>query len=842
MEEEIIIRYEFEIEESIKKAAEYRKEIEQLKNTQKELNKEGKIGTVEFEENAAKLKQANVSYREATKETEKLIKAKKEEAGSVKALRAEIDILTIKYNKMSQSERESAEGKAFAQGLENKVKKLKEAENAIGDYRRNVGNYKDSIKEALSATNTFGGGMSALSGIMKLAPFGIILIAIEKLFSWFSKLQPVMDSINEIMGGLSEVMEVVAVRASNLVDAVSALFSGDFDEANKKYMETFYGLADAMGEAYTAGVKYAQIQKQIDDSNQILAIQNANAEKAITSLTLKAKDRTKSEKERLGILDQITNIEKSRFAIEERNLKLSASTEEIRLKNLLKQRGANLELIKTTEDLVKAGQDYAIADDILKKVVDSAVALTNAERESINITERAQARRNALLEEEKANREKAHADYLKKLEERRKKEEEFDKKRYEDKKALLEVELSTLEEGSQLYLEKQIQIAQLERDQKLKDEKLTVNQKALINAQYVDKVLELQKNAQKIQEDNLKASLDKQIQTLNDGTEKAKLAYSLDTINRKQAIDEQYANGKISALQYQNELFRIEEDSKVNTMNLRLSELEEKKKLYAEDSIERLRIESETAELIRQINLETGVKERQEKERTMAMERQKAQAQLQIAQSTFGNLASLFEEGSDEYKAFALLQAGASTAQGAIGAFSQASSAFPPPAGQIIGAIAAAAVVATGIAQMNKIAQLEDGGMIFPKAAKGMILGGQPHSRGGTKFIGSDGTRFEAEKGELLAVVNKRSTRLLNGLNWLNQLGGGINFFENGGLTHLADGGFAIRGITAPVDSLLNSERALNSSIINMPQPIVLVEDINSAQGVFSKVKSRAEI
>jgi hypothetical protein len=66
-------------------------------------------------------------------------------------------------------------------------------------------------------------------------------------------------------------------------------------------------------------------------------------------------------------------------------------------------------------------------------------------------------------------------------------------------------------------------------------------------------------------------------------------------------------------------------------------------------------------------------------------------------------LGTFIGEGSVAYKAFATAQAVASTAVGAVGAFSQASLTFPPPFGQIIGGIAAGTVVAAGAAQIAKI-------------------------------------------------------------------------------------------------------------------------------------------
>jgi len=70
----------------------------------------------------------------------------------------------------------------------------------------------------------------------------------------------------------------------------------------------------------------------------------------------------------------------------------------------------------------------------------------------------------------------------------------------------------------------------------------------------------------------------------------------------------------------------------------------------------------------------------------------------------------------------------------------------------------------------------------------GTIIGGKSHSAGGTNFVGSDGTRFEAEKGEYLAVINKKDAARAAMLDSINQRHGdafGIkasNYFARGGV------------------------------------------------------------
>lgn len=83
------------------------------------------------------------------------------------------------------------------------------------------------------------------------------------------------------------------------------------------------------------------------------------------------------------------------------------------------------------------------------------------------------------------------------------------------------------------------------------------------------------------------------------------------------------------------------------------------------------------------------------------------QAQLGVFVGVFGDLADAqdksTQDGFKRYKEFAIAQATISTISGAIGAFSQAAAAFPPPYGEIAGAVAAAAVTAAGFARIGQI-------------------------------------------------------------------------------------------------------------------------------------------
>jgi hypothetical protein len=141
---------------------------------------------------------------------------------------------------------------------------------------------------------------------------------------------------------------------------------------------------------------------------------------------------------------------------------------------------------------------------------------------------------------------------------------------------------------------------------------------------------------------------------------------------------------------------------------------------------------------------------------------------------------------------------------------------------------------ATTIAQVNKIqsAKFEKGGL--------QKIGGNRHSAGGTKFMGEDGTRFEAEEGELIGVMNRNAARAFMEFNNSFPSGSGVpqtNYFENGGMFMQSSNS----GNTIIDYDMLASKIA--SANATLPPPIVYtaVTDINDGQNNYAQVLAGAD-
>lgn len=163
------------------------------------------------------------------------------------------------------------------------------------------------------------------------------------------------------------------------------------------------------------------------------------------------------------------------------------------------------------------------------------------------------------------------------------------------------------------------------------------------------------------------------------------------------------------------EQLRIQEDA--NARKLALLQQFEEQAYGAGDVSAAVQWQQQQADLELEIAEETYAKEKAIRDKAVQDEVERRQRMSAIMQSSAGAISSILTSVADAYEASAgdseaaaervkgirIAAATIDTISGAIGAYMQASATIPPPAGQIIGAIQAAAVTAAGIAQIAQI-------------------------------------------------------------------------------------------------------------------------------------------
>ena len=170
---EKILEIKVKYDDAISAIAEYRTEMDKLKQHEKELRDELKKAqkdenlsakeraaalakyNIEMEKTKAEYAQYSDAVRTLTKHMQNERKQQTENEGSLKALRAELSNLTADYDSLSREARNGEAGKKLQEQINAITNELKGAEEETQRFYRNVGNYKNAIIEAADANIPF---------------------------------------------------------------------------------------------------------------------------------------------------------------------------------------------------------------------------------------------------------------------------------------------------------------------------------------------------------------------------------------------------------------------------------------------------------------------------------------------------------------------------------------------------------------------------------------------------------------------------------------------------------------------------------------------------------------
>jgi hypothetical protein len=187
---------------------------------------------------------------------------------------------------------------------------------------------------------------------------------------------------------------------------------------------------------------------------------------------------------------------------------------------------------------------------------------------------------------------------------------------------------------------------------------------------------------------------------------------------------------------------------------------------------------------------------------------------------------------SDFAKTLALFQIALDTAKAISGVVAMSTEGDP-----YTYALRVATGIATVIGNVAKAKQLITGSPRQPNiqqfAEGGQVLSGQKIelSHGRTmNFANGDNMIASVKAGEV--ILNKHQQQML----------GGAETFQRIGVRGFADGGLVTRTISSPVENQINAQKQLELAIMNMPNPVVYVEQIAEKTNDVKQVEVRATI
>jgi len=178
--------------EKIKQTKKETSETEELSKAEKEIIKlKEKLNDLRSDE-GKEIERLKDEIREKRKETKKSIQQDKAQEGSIEALRIQLSKTKKEYIALSREQRESAQGQELAESIKAQTDELKELEEQIGVTSRNVGNYKESVKEAIEEMGGFSAGLA--DNIDKSGALGQVIATLSGVKEMLSK---VIDRNND---------------------------------------------------------------------------------------------------------------------------------------------------------------------------------------------------------------------------------------------------------------------------------------------------------------------------------------------------------------------------------------------------------------------------------------------------------------------------------------------------------------------------------------------------------------------------------------------------------------------------------------------------------------------
>lgn len=749
---------------------------------------------------------------EANKQNNAEIKSTKtlldNEATSVNALRAQLAQNTAELNKMSEAQRTtSKEGQDLTEQTKALSDKLKELEKSVGDNRRNVGNYAESVKDGILQTQGLTGGTGALVGQMKSGIAGVqafnaalkanpIIFVVSLVLTLIGIIEKLMKRNSELATSLNAAFAPFKVVFGRLLDWITGLFEGvaflleNLAKGVTWLLDKLGLISEETKKAAAEGARLAGETQRIYQAETAALVPMAQMRREMEELKTLAADQNKSTAERTKLLNQATE---KLHAIRDLELSvLDAKYKQIKAENQLGYT-SDEDYRKEQEALAAleaARASYATQE---KEMLGQVTGFEKAERDKQVANAKAAAEKKKKAAEAAA---KAEAEAVKKQAEVLKKAQEDTIKAYEQSVKTMELEIAENQlrtgkasiEETQRVINEQIALEKYKKEQKLITEQEYLNNVRALNLQF---------------ETEVKAEADRRI-------EEKKAVDALNLENERALAD----------VKLQNDL-----DSQIT-------------RLDAMKALEIANAEAIGAET-------TAITERFEIMKD-EVRRKYYNAQLEMAAGTAEQLSSLLGEESAAGKAFATAQALINTYLGASKALAQ---------GGIWGIAQAAIVVAAGMKNVMSINKTKEPdtkiNTSVRKYAKGGQIYGASHAAGGVTFTGSNGQQFEAEGGENVYILNRKASGAINALSALNMEYGGRSFgssgvyrYANGGKIDIGSGSTMTlpNNFSLSNDSLQKLAAIMYDSVASVPAPQVAVTDIDAGQQQYNSVQVAANL
>lgn len=620
------------------------------------------------------------------------------------------------------------------------LKKQIEGTTQASDLLKKSWNNLPGAQYFNQAVDSFGmmkkgvGGLITQFGVLKTAiaatGIGLLVLAVGALYTLFKNFTPVIDKVEQVLGGLGGVIDEIVNRWLNFAEGYLKFITGDFKAGMKQMVGSFDDLGNSIKGAYNAGTELAKLQQDLDDRNRGIVISNAEAERSIERLIIQSKNRTLAEKERLALLDEAERIAKKHF---EKENQLEIDNLELLMgKARAKSKLNDDEILQLAEGTLAQDVEYKkrgqLGDNLLKEIADQKAKVINLEGKTNNLLEKVNNQRDKLNEAREVKAAKAAEERAKKSE----KDLADELKRINEEAAaranIESLKIDLMDEGLQKRL------ALVDQDYAKRMQAVEGNEEQVLQ----QLLLLEQKKAEAIQQAKEQFAREQAAKDLQAKTAQADLDL---------ATDLNILNEKRLALQIDDDLYK-EQAAQLAIINQQ-AKLDFIRAAHGEESAEYQRAYSLYLQLQQaQADASVSIKKKEMEDQMAALD-----GALGTFGNFFGTLASFHAQGTAQWKKFAIAQAIMSTIQSSINAYQ--STAAIPIVGPVLAPAAAALALAAGYQNVRKIEATKAQPPTKAKAEHGGFLIGPRHSEGGIPIEAEGGEFIFSRKAvQALGVVN----------------------------------------------------------------------------------------
>lgn len=609
----IILSLELNNAQALTSIVSLKERIAALKTEQKALNTETSEGKKQYAAYQAQITNLTKEQRSLENSLQATTGTMNFQKGSIAANRAELSKLTAEYKNLA------APTKAQTDKILTLTNTLKGQEEAIGSANRNVGNYTQSILKAGLGNTQFGSALQGASegfkglktgidgastgfGGLKTAiaatGIGALLLLFVGLAKAFAGTEEGGEKLEQMFAGVKAVISELVGRVAALANAMIAFAQGDFKGGVEQTSKAFNDLGGSLKNAYTNGSLLARQLQEIEDRQTNQSVSNRKLVNDVELLIKQSKDRTKTEQERLGFLDEAKK--KTEEAVK-KDLEISAA--------LLERERKLFEIRKRNGDV---SADNQFDKTLAAAEIDYLDKVTKADLDIQQIDNK----RSAFLQEEKKLKEDARQKDIADRQARQKAEEES---------------LARLKAINDAY--NKANIDNVAKSDKSEQDLINArNQRAVTDAQQIIDINKKQLDAI-LANENLSA--DQKIQIQKDNNESLKVVIDERTNAEILANAQKYAILAEQAGLNNFDITRLADEQQANEVAILNRSADEK------------------------IAIDKRVADNQAKEvaRVAEIKRIDNENTLNSSANLAGVLASLAEKGSDEFKALAITQA-----------------------------------------------------------------------------------------------------------------------------------------------------------------------------------------